>query len=142
MIIRSDTPSASDFRAIFSALDAATAPVAGAIQLCPFALLLPDDSGAVIGGLWGHTAYSWLAIDMLVVPEPLRRQGIGSELVRAAEVIARERGCVGMQVASFDFQAPQFYQRLGFRVFGVQQNHPPGHRHVYLSKRLDSGPAN
>src|SRR5579883_2390016 len=133
----SETPTAADFRALFAALDDATAPVAGLIQLRPFALLLRDEAGVVIGGLWGRLAYSWLIIEMLFVPERLRHHGVGSALVWAAEAIGRKRDCIGMQVASFDFQAPGFYQRLGFRVFGVQQDHPPGHKHLYLSKRLD-----
>ena len=141
-IRRSDRPSAADFWTIFTALDKATAPIAGPVQLRPFALLLLNEAGAVIGGLWGHTAYSWLVIEMLIVPEPLRNRGLGSALVHHAEAIAFERGCVGMQVASFDFQAPAFYQRLGFTVFGVQEDYPPGHRHLYLSKRLSpSNPA-
>ena len=141
LFTQSDSPSAADFCALFAALDEATAPIAGRSQLRPFALLLHDNAGTVIGGLWGHTAYSWLAIEMLIVPEPLRYRGIGSGLVHVAEAIARDRGCVGMQVTTFEFQAPRFYQGLGFHVFGIQEDHPPGHTHLYLSKRLDGARA-
>jgi hypothetical protein len=43
-------PSAADFRAIFKALDEATAPVAGHAQPQPLAVLLHDCRGVVMGG--------------------------------------------------------------------------------------------
>jgi GNAT superfamily N-acetyltransferase len=136
LITCSEAPSAADFSAIFRALDEETAPVAGHAQIQPLAVLLHDCKGMVIGGLWGRTVYSWLIIEMLVVPPGLRGQGLGSALMRSAEKVARERGCIGMQVTTFDFQAEGFYRHLGFTVFGVQQDIPPGHKLLYLSKRL------
>ena len=136
LITFSETPSAADFAAIFRALDDETALVAGHAQIQPIAVLLHDCKGMVIGGLWGRTAYSWLTIEMLVVPPALRGQGHGSALMRRAERAARERGCIGIQVTTFDFQAQAFYRRLGFSVFGVQEDIPPGHKLLYLSKRL------
>ncbi len=34
------------------------------------------------------------------------------------------------------FQAPDFYQRLGYEVFGVIDRHPWGYQKVFLQKRL------
>ena len=87
-------------------------------------------------GTLGHTGYSWLSLDLLFVPVPLRGRGIGAALVSRAEDIARDRGCVGAHVAAFDFQAPQFYQRLGYTIFAVHEDLPPQHNHLHLSKRL------
>ena len=70
-------------------------------------------------------------------PASLRGRGLGSALVRTAEAEARTIGCVGMQVDTFSFQAQPFYERLGFTVFGVQENFPPGYRCVYLRKAFD-----
>jgi ribosomal protein S18 acetylase RimI-like enzyme len=78
---------------------------------------------------------------MLFVPAALRGRGIGSALVCAAERAARARGCIGMQVNRFDFQAGSLYERLGFKVFGVQQDLPPGRRCFFLSKRIDPAQA-
>jgi GNAT superfamily N-acetyltransferase len=137
-----DAPAAADFAVIFRGLDDCTAAVVGPAALYPLAVLLRDDAGAVVGGLWGRTGYSWLTIEMLFVPEPLRRRGFGTRLVEMAEDAARARGCIGAQVSSFDFQAPAFYRRLGFEVFGVQQDLPPGHCTYYLSKRFRGRAAN
>jgi GNAT superfamily N-acetyltransferase len=134
------TPLDADFQTIFRALDQFNAPVVGHARFEPLVVLLHDPAGAVIGGLWGRTAYSWLVIQMLFVPASLRGSGLGSALVRTAEAEARTIGCVGMQVDTFSFQAQPFYERLGFTVFGVQENFPPGYRCVYLRKAFD-GPA-
>lgn len=138
MTIRA-SPSGTDFRAIFQALDAFNAPVVGHAHFIPLAVLLHDEAGVVIGGLWGWTVYSWLYINMVFVPEAMRYQGIGSGLIRAAESEARVRGCVGMQVDTFGFQAQPFYEGLGFTVFGVQPDFPPGQTCVFLRKPFDDG---
>jgi GNAT superfamily N-acetyltransferase len=131
------TPSPDDFQEIFRLLDEFNTPVVGRAIFVPLAVLLRDDAGKAIGGLWGWTVYSWLIINMLFVPEALRHRGIGSALIRAAEAEARSRGCAGMQVDTFGFQAQPFYERMGFTVFGVQPNFPPGQRCVFLRKPFE-----
>ena len=135
----SDGASVEDFRALFQALDQFNAPMVGPARFMPLAVLLPGRSGIATGGLLGWTVYSWLIISMLFVPENLRRRGVGSALVGAAEIAARARGCIGMQVDTFGFQAQPFYESLGFTVFGVQPDFPPGHRCVFLRKPFDGG---
>jgi GNAT superfamily N-acetyltransferase len=131
------TPSGDDFQAIFRLLDDFNSPVVGPARFVPLVALIHDESGAIAGGLWGCTVYSWLSISMLFVPEVLRRRGIGTALVHAAETEAKTRGCIGMQVDTFGFQAQPFYERLGFTVHGVQPNFPPGQRCVFLHKPFD-----
>jgi GNAT superfamily N-acetyltransferase len=131
-----DHPSSEDVMALYHALAAETVPVIGPPRLETVAMFLRDETGAITGGLWGTTLHCWLAINLLLVPASHRGQGLGTRLVRMAEQTARERGCIGAQVSAFDFQAAGFYQRLGFTVFGVQDDNPPGHRSLYLSKRL------
>jgi hypothetical protein len=46
-----------------------------------------------------------------------------------------------LQVNKFDFQAGSLYERLGFKVFGAQQNLRPGRCCFFLSKGLDPAPA-
>lgn len=128
-----DTPCKADFTRILRALDEETGRVAGQARPHPLAVLLRDDSGEVAGGLWGFTLYSWLSISMLFVPEPLRGRGAGIAMVSLAEEAARERGCIGVQVDAFDFQAAGFYEKLGYKIFGVQENNPPGHRRLYFT---------
>jgi GNAT superfamily N-acetyltransferase len=102
----------------------------------PLWLFARDAAGKVQGGLRGQTYWSWCVIDVLAVAEPYRHQGIGSRLLAQAEAIARERGCVGIRLDTFSFQAPAFYRRHGYVEFGRIDDHPPGHTRHWFMKRL------
>jgi GNAT superfamily N-acetyltransferase len=93
------------------------------------------------GGLLGHTFFGWLFVRLFFLPEDLRRQGLGTELLRRAEDEARARGCVGAYLDTFSFQARGFYEKRGYAPFGTLPDCPPGHARFFLSKRLDAPPA-
>jgi GNAT superfamily N-acetyltransferase len=99
-------------------------------------LSLKDEQGATIGGLWGRSAYEWLFVELLFVPEHLRGSGVGTQLIRQAEDIARERGLTGIWLDTFAFQALGFYKKLGYTVFGELKDHPRGISQYWLQKRL------
>lgn len=111
----------------------------GAIRAEPLAIALRDpQSGVITGGLWGTSVAGWLYVDLLVVPEGFRSQGLGTELLQKAEEIARKRGCTGLWLHSGTFQAPGFYEKQGFTPFGTVPDYPPGHDTIYFLKRLDA----
>jgi aminoglycoside 6'-N-acetyltransferase I len=101
------------------------------------ALSARDESGRLAGGLYGNTAWRWLFVDLLWVDASFRRKGLGRRLLRAAEDVARARGCTHAYLDTFDFQARPFYEREGYVLFGTQEGYPPGHRKFYLGKALD-----
>ena len=99
------------------------------------AILLSDPgTDEVLGGLWGETYYARLHIDLLLIPEKLRRTGIGRRLMGDAEAEALRRGCLGAWLDTYSFQARGFYERLGYHVFGTIEDFPPGHRRFFLKK--------
>lgn len=101
------------------------------------ALLVRDDqTGEIIGGLHARVLYRWLFIELLVVPEQTRGQGTGSRLMQMAEELAIDKGCVGIWLDTFDFQAPDFYRRHGYTEFGQIDDYPPGHTRFFFQKRL------
>jgi GNAT superfamily N-acetyltransferase len=101
------------------------------------AVLVHDTDGkAVIGGLLGRTALGLLFIDIFFLPESLRGRGVGSRIVRLAEEEAIRRGCRAAVLYTITFQAPGFYERLGYRVFGRIPCDPPGTARVFMSKEL------
>jgi GNAT superfamily N-acetyltransferase len=61
-------------------------------------------------------------LEGLVVDEAIRGAGIGAQLLAAAEVWARERGCTEMRVHSnvVRNRAHQFYRRLGYATVKSQ----------------------
>ncbi|MFA6280131.1 MAG: GNAT family N-acetyltransferase [Bdellovibrionales bacterium] len=72
------------------------------------------DGERLVGGLSGWSARGGFDIGAFWVSPDMRRQGIGSELVRAAEEIARSRGCLSIFVWTMNYQAPNFYAKHGF----------------------------
>jgi len=103
-------------------------------------LAVRDGDGAVAGGLYGATSWGWLMIDGLWVDGALRGQGYGSRLLAEAEAIALRRGCRGAWLGTFDFQAREFYERHGYRVFAELPGFPAGHSHFHLKKDLSALP--
>ena len=100
-------------------------------------LTLADSSGRIVGGLWGRTSYDWLFVELLVVPETMRGQGMGTELMRRAEGEARLRGCHGAWLDTFEFQARGFYEKLGYSCFAELADYPPGFSRYFMKKRLE-----
>lgn len=50
-------------------------------------------TGETLGGLVGRTSLGLFFIDLLYLPESLRKDGLGSKLLHAAEAEAKQRGC-------------------------------------------------
>jgi GNAT superfamily N-acetyltransferase len=103
----------------------------------PLAIVMSDASGQPIGGLWGRTVYGWLFVELLFVPESLRGNGVGTELLRRAEVEALARGCQHAWLDTFQFQARGFYERLGYTCFGELADYPPGFSRYFMRKALE-----
>lgn len=101
-----------------------------------FMLSVRDDGGLLVAGLKGETFWNALYVHDLWVDADQRKNGHGSALVCRAEQIARERGCEISILSTFSFQAPRFYERLGYHVFGEVTDLPPGHSRYWFSKRL------
>ncbi|WP_404924969.1 GNAT family N-acetyltransferase [Mesorhizobium sp. ORM16] len=137
VIIVSERPEDADYKTMLRALvsynDAAGEPSGYE----PVAILIRDhDRDETIGGLWGKVSYDWLFVELLFVPELLRRQKLGTQLMDAAGQLARERKCVGVWLETYGFQAPAFYQSLGYEVFGQLPDHARGSGRFFLRKML------
>jgi GNAT superfamily N-acetyltransferase len=107
----------------------------------PLGILLSDpETGEVIGGLLGRTSMGLLFVDLFFLPESLRKNRIGSRVIRMAEDEAKRRGCSRAVLFTVTFQAPGFYERQGYEVLGRIECDPPGHTRICTTKRLDAAP--
>lgn len=107
-------------------------------RLC-FVLQASDKGGTggeISGGVLAELYWGWLHIDLLWVKEELRGHGYGCRLLATVEQEARQRGAQNAYLDTFSFQAPDFYKKYDYQVFGELKGFPPGHRRYFLCKSL------
>jgi GNAT superfamily N-acetyltransferase len=97
-----------------------------------------NDAGEIIAGFNGHTWGGSCEISHIWVHERHRGKGLGTLLLRSAEDEALARGCVLVVLATHSFQAPHFYERLGYERKYVIEGHPKGHADVIFVKVLEA----
>lgn len=102
-------------------------------RIC-YVVQTPD--GEIAGGVIAVTYWDWLYIDLMWLREDLRGRGYGSRLLALAEEAGRHHGATHAHLDTFSFQAPDFYARHGYHVFGELPDFPAGHRRYYLTKEL------
>jgi len=95
-----------------------------------------DPEKKIAGGVIAVTYWDWLYIDLMWMKEELRGHGYGSKLLELAEEEARKRGAKHVYLDTFSFQAPEFYKRHGYQVFGELKDFPHGHQRYFLTKDL------
>ena len=91
----------------------------------------------VLGGLLGQVYYRGMHVQLLWVTETLRKSGIGTSLLQKAEEVAKESNCTLIYLDTFSFQAPKFYEKWGFEIFGKIENFPDNFTRYFLVKRLN-----
>jgi GNAT superfamily N-acetyltransferase len=94
-------------------------PATGPQPLNVFAF---DDGNQLLGGLLAETHLLWLRTSILAVRPEVRRMGIGRELMSFAEAAASKRGCKFAYVDTMEYQAPDFYRKLGYESAGTLPN--------------------
>jgi len=95
-----------------------------------------DEAGRLVAGLTGHTWGGCCEILRLWVHESTRGAGVGTALMQAAEREAIRRGCRQIVLSTHSFQAPRFYEKLGFRRLAAIPNYPRGHESLIYFKEL------
>ncbi|QPP07842.1 GNAT family N-acetyltransferase [Streptomyces bathyalis] len=132
-----DRPREDETAAISNGLDEFNTQETGADDQRELAVLVKDPAtDKVIGGLVGRTSFGLLFVDSFHLPPEARGSGLGSEILRAAEEEGRRRGCRNAVLYTLSFQAPGFYQKNGWSVFGAIPCLPPGTSRVFMTKEL------
>ena len=102
----------------------------------PVQIFLRDEHDRIVGGLLGHVRWRWLYVAKLWIDEAHRGAGHGTALLITAESFAQARGCIGVYLDTFEYQARPFYEKLGYQLFGTLEGYPPGFRQYHLAKRF------
>lgn len=99
-------------------------------------LFTVQQQGKLAGGLVGRIAWGWMHLEILWLDSELRGLGIAKSLLSQAEELAIEKGCTGIHLDTFSFQAPDFYTSIGYTVFGKIDNYPDNHCRYFMQKKL------
>jgi GNAT superfamily N-acetyltransferase len=97
------------------------------------AISSPD---SIVAGIHGQMGGGWLYVASLWVDENHRGNGLGTQLLCLAEKTASGKKCHGAYLYSYSFQSPQFYEKLGYRIFGELELFCGKHTKYFLKKRL------
>ena len=95
-----------------------------------------SDTGDVVAGFDGYTWGGCCELSHLWVEERHRGQGFGTMLLRSAEAEAIARGCLRIVLATHSFQAPGFYERMGYERKYAIEGRPRGYEDVIYVKVL------
>lgn len=131
---RSDPAAVS--RALWKGLVRFNREQAGPLRYKRTVLSVRDEKGRLMGGLILQSYWRESYIELLWLSARARRVGFGGRLLKEAERRAQRRGSRLIHLNTYSFQAPGFYEKLGYQRFGEMSGSPQGEsRHFYV-KRL------
>lgn len=102
----------------------------------PLNFHIKDEQGNIIAGINALSCWQMVHISELYVDENNRGKEIGSTLLNKVESEAKAIGATTSHTDTFDWQAKDFYLKLGYEIFGVIDDCPNGHQRFFLKKRL------
>ena len=101
----------------------------------PLTIVAHDNNDKLIGGVAGRTIYDNFLINVVWVDKAARGTGLGRKLMLQAETESKKRGCTMAQLDTLSFQAPVFYQKLGFEIIGTVPSTAKSPERYFLLKR-------
>jgi ribosomal protein S18 acetylase RimI-like enzyme len=96
--------------------------------------VIRDEMGRAIGVAAGYSWAGTSEIKQMWVDEAYRGRGYARELLNAFVTEAAGRGVRRIWVASYDFQAPGLYEKVGFKRVAELAGWPEGRSNVVLCK--------
>lgn len=106
-------------------------------EIGTFLLAVQSEEGVILAGCKGEIAFTSLHVLELWVSDDLRGNGIGTALLKKAEVLGIAKGCDRIHIETRSNAARGLYEKLGYRVFGELENYEGSNSFYYLEKPLE-----
>mgnify|MGYP000272006620 FL=1 len=87
----------------------------------PFTFIAKEDN-KIIGIITGHSYYKEVHIADLIVLEEYRGKKIGSQLVKVVEKYYKGKEYNNINLTTYEFQAPKFYEKCGFEIEFIRKD--------------------
>jgi GNAT superfamily N-acetyltransferase len=101
-------------------------------------LVLKNSNGTIVGGVITSMLTGVMHLEVLWIDEMYRGRGYGKALVLHVENIGKKKGYPASQTWTFSFQAPEFYQRIGYKLVGTFDGYTDGVTEHILRKKFKS----
>lgn len=100
--------------------------------------MIKSEEGEIIAGIIGHKYFKEVVyVYVLWVKEEYRGKNLGSQLLEKLETESQYIGCKLVHLDTFGFQAPAFYEKKGYKLYGTLNDLPNGQKRFYYSKLLN-----
>ena len=100
-------------------------------------LVAEDACGCIIGGCEAFRMGELVLLDVLWVAESHRGTGLGACILEQLEQNAVAQGARRLELNTFGFQAPGFYEKMGYRRFGAVEPAVGEYGHYFYVKELE-----
>ena len=107
-----------------------------ALNFEDFCFIAEDEHKNILGAITGRAYYNEVHIGDLIVVESTRRNGVGTKLVHAVENEFTGKGYEKITLTTFGFQAPEFYNKLGYQIEFIREDKDPKLCKYFLAKKI------
>ncbi|RXJ67202.1 histone acetyltransferase [Veronia nyctiphanis] len=118
------SPSEKEASAIFNGLSEFNKTHFPKLDEASFGCFVRNEFGETLGGMTGKMLFSSLHVHYFWLSEPLRGLGVGSQVIQHVELEAKNRGISNVYLDTYSFQAPKFYEKLGYIEVGRYSDYP------------------
>ena len=94
------------------------------------------DDNKFAGGVHGSVTEDSMYIGWLVVDEAYRGNEIGKNLMFKIEAKAKELNVYSINLGTVEFQAQEFYSKLGYKTVFIKENDPRGYKSYSMIKKI------
>ena len=101
----------------------------------PFNFIAKEDN-KIIGVITGHSYYKEVHIEDLIILQQYRNKHIGSKLIKSVEEFFKDKGFENINLTTYNFQAPEFYKKCGFKIEFIRENkeNPKLNKYFFVKK--------
>ena len=99
-----------------------------------YAIFLRNEHDQINGGIVAEVSMGMTYVDLLWLDDSLHGKGLGRALLNTIEQLTLRQGMSHIFLMTTEFQALDFYQHLGYDLFGTLMNRPHGYAYYYLRK--------
>lgn len=135
-IIYQPEPSADEIQVLYKGISEYAKLMKNQPPIQTFGFFVHDESQKILGGCTCAMYYGCLSIDSLWLDASLRGKRIGTNLMQLAEDHGKKHGCLFATVNTMDWEALEFYQKLGYEVEHKREGYLNHSTFYFLRKNL------